>query len=31
MTAVAATGTGVQAPAPTDLSQLTANGIPCVK
>ncbi|ALR12649.1 transcriptional regulator [Mycobacteroides saopaulense] len=31
MTAVAATGTGVQAPAPTDLSQMGADGVPCVK
>jgi LCP family protein required for cell wall assembly len=29
--AVAATGTGARAPAPTDLSQMTATGIPCVK
>ncbi|BBZ46395.1 LCP family protein [Mycobacterium parmense] len=31
VTAVAATGTGAQAPAPTDLSQMTAASIPCVK
>ncbi|KRQ28206.1 transcriptional regulator [Mycobacteroides sp. H001] len=31
MTAVAATGTGVQAPAPTDLSQMGADGVACVK
>ena len=29
--AVAATGAGDRAPAPTDLSQMTAEGIPCVK
>jgi hypothetical protein len=29
--AVAATGTGARAPAPTDLSQMTATSIPCVK
>ena len=29
--AVAATGTGGHAPAPTDLSQMTAKGTPCVK
>lgn len=29
--AVAATGTGARAPAPTDLSQMTATNIPCVK
>jgi hypothetical protein len=31
VTAVAATGTGARAPAPTDLSQMTATSIPCVK
>lgn len=31
LTAVAATGTGVQAPAPTDLSQMGADGVACVK
>jgi hypothetical protein len=31
VTAVAATGTGAHAPAPTDLSQMTATSIPCVK
>jgi LCP family protein required for cell wall assembly len=31
VTAVAATGTGDHAPAPTDLSQMTATSIPCVK
>lgn len=31
VTAVAATGTGARAPAPTDLSQMTASSIPCVK
>jgi LCP family protein required for cell wall assembly len=31
VTAVAATGTGARAPAPTDLSQMTATNIPCVK
>ncbi|MGO8771394.1 LCP family protein [Mycobacterium sp.] len=31
VTVVAATGTGANAPAPTDLSQMTASGIPCVK
>jgi hypothetical protein len=30
-TAVAATGTGDRAPAPTDLTQMTATSIPCVK
>ena len=29
--AVAATGTGAHAPAPTDLSQMTATSTPCVK
>jgi len=28
---VAATGSGTSAPAPTDLSQMTATAIPCVK
>lgn len=28
---VAATGTGERAPSPTDLSQMTASGVPCVK
>ncbi len=31
VTAVAATGAGANAPAPTDLSQMTAAAIPCVK
>ena len=31
VTAVAATGTGARAPEPTDLSQMTATSIPCVK
>ncbi|CPR12996.1 cell envelope-related function transcriptional attenuator [Mycobacterium bohemicum DSM 44277] len=31
VTAVAASGAGADAPAPTDLSQMTAAGIPCVK
>jgi LCP family protein required for cell wall assembly len=31
VTAVAATGTGARAPAPTDLSQMAATSIPCVK
>jgi LCP family protein required for cell wall assembly len=31
VTAVAATGAGARAPAPTDLSQMTATSIPCVK
>src|SRR5262249_42456385 len=31
VTAVAATGTGARAPAPTDLSQMMATSIPCVK
>ena len=31
LTAVAATGTGAHTPAPTDLSQMTATSIPCVK
>ncbi len=31
VTAVAATGSGTSAPAPTDLSQMTAAAIPCVK
>jgi LCP family protein required for cell wall assembly len=31
VTAVAASGTGTHAPAPTDLSQMTATSIPCVK
>ena len=31
VTAVAATGTGAHAPAPTDLSQMPATSIPCVK
>jgi LCP family protein required for cell wall assembly len=31
VTAVAATGSGDRAPAPTDLSQMTATSIPCVK
>jgi LCP family protein required for cell wall assembly len=31
VTAVAATGTGAHAPAPTDLSQMTATSTPCVK
>jgi hypothetical protein len=31
LTAVAASGTGDRAPAPTDLSQMTATSIPCVK
>ncbi|OBG99640.1 MULTISPECIES: LCP family protein [unclassified Mycobacterium] len=31
VTAVAATGTGAHAPAPTDLSQMSATSIPCVK
>jgi LCP family protein required for cell wall assembly len=31
VTAVAATGTGAHIPAPTDLSQMTATSIPCVK
>jgi LCP family protein required for cell wall assembly len=31
VTAVAATGAGDRAPAPTDLSQMTATSIPCVK
>jgi LCP family protein required for cell wall assembly len=31
VTAVAATGAGDRAPAPTDLSQMTAAGVPCVK
>ncbi|MBV8786732.1 MAG: LCP family protein [Mycobacterium sp.] len=31
VTAVAATGTGTRAPAPTDLSQMSAADIPCVK
>jgi len=31
VTAVTATGTGAHAPAPTDLSQMTATSIPCVK
>lgn len=29
--AVAATGSGDRAPAPTDLSQMTASSVPCVK
>ena len=31
LTAVAATGTGARTPAPTDLSQMTAKSVPCVK
>ena len=31
VTTVAATGTGTRAPAPTDLSQMSAADIPCVK
>jgi LCP family protein required for cell wall assembly len=31
VTAVAATGTGARAPAPTDLTQMTAKSVPCVK
>ena len=31
VTAVAATGTGARAPVPTDLTQMTATSIPCVK
>jgi hypothetical protein len=31
ITTVAATATGTYTPAPTDLSQMTASGIPCVK
>ncbi len=31
VSAVAATGTGARAPAATDLSQMTATSIPCVK
>ncbi|TAM68757.1 LCP family protein [Mycobacterium sp.] len=31
VSAVAATGTGDRAPAPTDLSQMTASSVPCVK
>ena len=31
VSAVAATGTGDRAPAPTDLSQMTASNVPCVK
>jgi LCP family protein required for cell wall assembly len=31
VSAVAATGTGDRAPAPTDLSQMTAGSVPCVK
>jgi LCP family protein required for cell wall assembly len=31
VTAVAATGTGAHAPTPTDLSQMTATSMPCVK
>jgi hypothetical protein len=31
VTAVAATGSGAHSPAPTDLSQMTATSIPCVK
>lgn len=30
-TTVSATATGAAAPAPTDLSKMTANGVPCVK
>ena len=30
-TTVAATGTGTAAPAPTDLTRMTVNGVPCVK
>jgi len=31
VSAVAATGTGDRAPAPTDLSQMNAANVPCVK